>query len=203
MCDQSYDTVFVMGDCIEGTNKASKAAGLWTADIWEQVDCAASMLEMIDCSDFRGVQGSPYHVDSNASGDEAVLRALNGKFDASLTETVEKVNFHLKHKVSSTSNIKGRGTGLNGDMESMKLMEYTYGKIDVHIRGHAHYCHGIYWEGIFGLIAPCWKWKDDFMRTGASTYGNDLGYVTFDVDGDNYNWDAHTFKMPHRLIKGV
>lgn len=203
MCDQSYDTVFVMGDCVEGTNPASKGAGQWTNELWEQVDCAVSMLEMIDCKDFRGVQGSAYHVGSNHSGDESVIRVLGGEFGPDLDTTVEEVNFYLKHKVGTSSNLKGRSTSINGDMEARKLYEYTYGKIDVHIRGHAHYTHAVWWEGILGVIAPAWKWKDDWMKTGAVTYGTDFGHLTFTVDGNEYEWGAHTFKMPHRLIKGV
>lgn len=196
MTDESYDVCIVLGDMVNGVNGAERGAGNWTNDMWEQIDCASGMLNMIDAKKFVGVQGSPYHTDLNASGDEAVMRAIGGDFGTDMFVDVEDVRFYAKHAVGTSSVLKGRSTSINGDMEAMMLYKETYGKIDVHLRGHAHYCHGLYWEGALGVIAPCWKWKDNFMRRGKVAYGNDIGWLTFDVEDGNYQWGARTWKVP-------
>lgn len=200
MCDaHEYDACFVLGDSVNGVNKHENGAGNWTNDVDKQVETAVALLRMTGAKKFYGVQGSGYHTSLNTSADKLVIDALGGIFDEDLHIHCDDVHFYLKHVVGASSVIKGRGTSLNGDMEAMKMYPETYGDVDVHLRGHAHYHHAVWWERVWGIVAPAWKFKDAFMKRGKVTFGQDCGYLVFDTDNGKVTWESFTFKIPREL----
>jgi len=89
-----------------------------------------------------------------------------------------------------------------------ELNREHYGGIDIVIRGHAHYyretgeCVG----GTIrrGFIAPCWKARDDYSRSGSLAWLPDNGYILFEFYKDYYTWDSHIFHLkPDELMTEV
>jgi hypothetical protein len=191
-----------MGDSVDGTDRHADGMGNWTNDIDTQISCAVKLLKMVGAKSVYGIQGSNYHVGTNGSADAEVVRRLGGKFAQHDVVNIENVKFYIKHATGATSTMTGRGTSINKDMLAMKLYPETYGDIDVHLRGHAHYYHAIIWEGILGVLCPAWKSKDDFMKRGTVTFGNDIGYIAFECDDGEYSWESKTFKIPRSLMFG-
>jgi hypothetical protein len=207
MCGQGhFDAVFSLGDMCDGLNPAESGAGEWTNDIDCQVDTAVSLLGMIDTDKFYGIQGSPYHTKLNCSADQLIIEKLGGQFDDVMTVQVEGITFYLKHVVGVSKLMHTRATSMNRDMVNSELGSYTNGKIDVHLRGHAHYY--CYTELNFdtyvsrGMVLPCWKATDSFLKRG-DLMVNDCGYVIATIDENNITFEPHLFKIPVEYNKQV
>lgn len=194
MCSDNYDVGLLLGDMTEGTNYRENGIGNWTNDMSLQIDTCVDMLEKTGITEWYGVQGSPYHTGLNESADYEVLDKLGGTFDDDMILGIDDILFYLKHVTSYSSVPHSRSTGLNRDMVNTEIHKNSYGDIDVHLRAHVHYHHFVGWEGKLGLINPCWKHRDQFLRRG-NAGSADIGYTVFTVDGDEYNWKTECFKL--------
>lgn len=202
MCDMGhFDHCFCMGDLIEGTNYKEDGMGTWTNERDTQINTAIDLLNMIDTDEFIGVQGSRYHVENNTSADNDVLTALGGQHNVEGCKTVDGLRFHLRHVTGYSSIPTGRSSSLSKDMMNTQLQSESYGNVDIHLRAHTHYYHGVSWENSEAYISPCWKARDDFLKSN-KIGGSDIGFLIIDVDGSdlndckvkNYKW-----KVPKRL----
>ena len=202
MCSMGhFDLCFCMGDLIEGTNYKESGSGLWTAERSLQIETAAQLLDMIDTDEYIGVQGSRYHVDNNTSADNDIMNMLGGQFNVEGCKSVEGLNFHLRHVTGYSGVPTGRSNSLNKDMVNTALQYDSFGKIDIFLRAHTHYWHGIQWEDSEAYIVPCWKSRDSFLKQ-SSISGSDIGFIIIDVDGPDLNdcsVKRYKWKIPEYL----
>ena len=192
------DVCICNGDLCDGINYIEDGNGLWTVDKDIQVQTAAELLKDIKADNYHGLCGSGYHTGNKYNLDEMVMKELEGTFDMECVLNYEDVVFHVRHETGFTSVPYTRSNPLNKDMVNTILEREEYGHIDVFLRAHTHYTHGVLWKGMFGLITPCWKYKDAFIRKRQNV-GCDLGYTIFDVDDGEYTYNVGTFTLPRRL----
>ncbi len=200
------DVLVVNGECCEGYHSKSYGKGCWTTDISLQIATVTELLKMIKVRDTRIItQGSLYHSYENMSSDEAVAKSLGAEFDDDMKLTFKeyKKSFHFMHKVGVSSSVwMYRSTPLAREMLLAELEKDVYGNIDVIVRGHAHY----YWENNsgshIGVILPCWKGRDVYVKRKSLAYTPTphLGYVLFEVSKDGINVDANIFKLKGKNI---
>ncbi len=190
------DLCVVNGDICEGVNKKSSGLGNWTNDLSLQVETAVDLLGMIRADRYAGTQGSYYHAGDNMSTDKLVIQELGGDFDDELAIRVDDVRFHFSHKVGTSSSAwMYRPTPIAREMMLSTLVRDEMGGYDVVVRSHAHYMCYVGFAHTLGVITPCWKTRDPYAKRQTLAYVPHNGYITFDVDGDTYNWGKHVFTL--------
>ena len=149
---------------------------------------------MLDCDKFIGTQGSNYHTENNMSLDNHVTKRLNGTFGTEMFVNVEGVRFHVRHTTPFRKQPQMQAFGIVNDMINAEYDKNTFGNTDVFIRSHMHRYSFVGWNGALGMICPAWKWRDGFVKS-RNVMSNDLGFVVFDVTGDEYKWTPKLFKI--------
>jgi predicted phosphodiesterase len=197
-----YNNVVCLGDSIEGPNRKEQGRGVWTTDPGEQAECASDLFSMIKCDNhkFFGVAGSGYHVGADGDGDRAAVTAkgVNGKFDIDLFFKIQGFRIYARHEVGYSSIPHGRSAAVNREMMNAMIQEEMYGQLDIFLFGHTHYTHFVGWEGKLGLIVPCFKYRDSFVRKKGMG-GNDLGYSVFYLEDGHYTWNTYDFKIENEI----
>lgn len=200
MCNrEEYDVCIVNGDTCDGINKHGDGEGCWTTDKSVQVETAVRLLKGIDAAEYYCTEGSKYHV-GDPSLDELVSRGIGAvKYDTDLNMTIDNVRFHVRHKTPFTRIPSSRSHGIMNDMLQSILNRSEFGEIDVFLRAHTHYAHAVYHEGMTGIINPCWKGRDKFMRLNGML-GSDLGYTVIRIDESGVmTYEMNTFNIPAEL----
>lgn len=200
MCDmEKYDVVIADGDLVEGPNRKESGIGNWTNNLKTQSITAADLISMTEARKYYVTQGSPYHTGLNGSSDQDTAIELGAVFDEDLFLKIDKVRIYARHVTGYSDIPHGRSTALNRDMMNAELQKKMYGgSIDVHLRGHTHYTHEVTWEGKKGIIGPCWKYRDGFVRRRGMN-GNDLGFTVLYIDGETVTTQVYTWKMPGKV----
>ena len=199
MCNEGhFDAVICLGDMCDGSNYKDNGRESWTTDLDVQTDVAAELLNMIDADKFFNVYGSPYHNGKDYMCDKTVMDKVDGNFNVTQTLNIEDLRFYCKHTVGVSKRLNTRGSSFGGDIVNMIADEESFGKIDVQLRGHAHYFYYQEIDGVLGMVAPCWKSRDSFLKRGDSIV-NDCGYIIFNVEDDNYSFEKHLFRVPQEI----
>ncbi len=136
---------------------------------------------------YFGVDGSRYHVDSNTSGDLAVMDLLKGEFATDLAICVEDTRIHLCHAIGHTTSPASKATAPAKEAAHAELSRPVYGKFDLLLRGHRHDYYQ--WDNGETHIAGCpsWKSRDHFAAThGLGMAAKHIGALLLTVDGDEH-----------------
>lgn len=193
------DACIVNGDTCEGTNRKQKGEDI-QMNVKDQILEAVNLLSMIDCRKWYGTQGTGYHTDSNPSSDWYVIDKMKGDFGHELVLNVDRKRFHFCHKVGvSSSGQMYHGTPLSKEQMVAKLNKDNMGVFDVIVRSHAHYFYGTLSKSNLSIITPCWKGRDTYAQNTLK-WDPDIGYVYFDVEGDNMNWFHEIHSLPQELL---
>lgn len=182
------DAVVANGDLIDGPNQIEEGIGTWTTDIDLQARTAASLLALIKSPRYYILQGSGYHTKRNISGDRLVATHLSGmRRDAiwcgyTLAMDVDRVRFHVKHKVGIAP------SALRSEREKIARHASVYGAIDVLVRSHKHVFEFYGQRGEINLVTPGFKGRDSFVAE-RNPHPPDVGFILFEVEGSNYRYD--------------
>lgn len=189
------DMVIVNGDCVDGSNYKDDGFGLFTSDIHEQCMMVRDLFEP-----FRkmGVQfvftdGSKYHVGSNLNGDRISCMLLGGEWlgkDGFIQ--AENIKIHARHVINYSSQPNSRSTAQRGEQTIAAMQDED---VDIFIRSHTHKFVYSGNERYLHITTPCWKGVDDFIRK-KSIEKSDCGWVLITVDGSEYSWEHHVFRIP-------
>jgi len=200
------DKVLCLGDSCDGTNVLGRGYDLLTSNMYDQVSIAVDMLEDINCNQFTMVQGSPYHTQLNMSADKAVMielanrKPIKYKFSGSVMEQIEGVKISLRHVTGYRQNYLDRPAGLLKEIRAIVGHPYYKDESrrpDLLLRAHTHYYTEVDAYNIRGICCPVWKCTDDYAsRTTGSLVPADCGYVYIEVDGNDYNYEIHSFNVP-------
>jgi hypothetical protein len=209
MCNQvkHCEYVIIDGDVVDGKAKATEGKDVWTADVDEQIDAAAELVNQIDYDKLLVAYGSPYHTAENLNADQIFAKKMNAvKHDHEISFQPNdcKDILHISHMVGvSTASWQYRTTPLAKELVAALLNEKTLYKYKCIIRAHAHYYVSVAFSS-FGFITPCWQTRTPYMiRKGLSLIPK-LGYVVLPISDDGYlgGIEAHTFDMPRgELVK--
>mgnify|MGYP000979452773 CR=1 FL=1 len=114
---------------------------------------------------YFGVDGSRYHVDSNTSGDLAVMDLLKGEFATDLAICVEDTRIHLCHAIGHTTSPASKATAPAKEAAHAEISRPAFGKFDLLLRGHRHDYYQ--WDNGETHIVGCpsWKSRDHFAAT--------------------------------------
>jgi len=187
------DACFVAGDLIDGNNKAEQSRGLVTANLYEQCKMAYELLSMVKTDTYYVVEGSGYHTGKEVSGDLMVSDMLKATYgDPDQVINVENIKIHLRHVADWSKDPAGRHTSTRKEA-NLSVMEGD--EFNLFIRGHTHHFN---FNGDLRnetLILPCWKAPDTFQRK-KSLENTDIGYVVLTVEGKEYDYEPHLFRVP-------
>lgn len=200
MCKEvgHVDYCFVVGDLVDGANYGEKGKGQSTTDIYTQAKMAVTLLKMIDTTNFIIVDGSGYHVGQEISGDMVVSDMLQADFgNPDIDFQCESVKFHIRHHESWSRDPGGRHTSARKEANVSVLQNE---EVDVFIRGHTHSFNFNGDKRNITVILPCWKGPDKFQRKKYMEIP-DNGYVLFNVNGVNYDWEQTIFNVPKHMFR--
>ena len=199
--ETDIDALFILGDVVDGFQRANRGRELWTADIDEQIDAAVELVKMIDYDKALVVYGSPYHTDDGLIFDEVFAKRIGAvEHDWELIVKPNNVEeyVHIAHNVSvSNAPMMYRTTPIAKELMLALLHEKELGRYKTVIRGHAHYFVYVAFSNQFGWVNPCWQARTPYMiRSGLSLVPK-LGYVVFNTP-ENGRWsiEPKTFSIP-------
>jgi hypothetical protein len=210
MCEVvgKVDLVIHMGDMCDGVNYRGEGLGTWTTSIEDQVRNAVKLLKEIDADKHLGVRGTPYHTKLNKAADDVVMERMGStKIDWDMRLEVEDIVFNLRHWIATTKSVfMYRPTKIAREMLLLMQSKHDLGTFDFLIRGHVHTTMYLDMKdsmGMIGLTTPCWKARDEFVRSKI-TGSSDQGWYLFDVDGDKFTRYNRCFRIPIKFnIKTV
>lgn len=183
------DALVVNGDSVDGYNRKSNGLGSWTTNMDDQLKTAMGLIKEVKYRKLYGTQGSMYHTNENISVDKLVIEGLGGTFSYDLALKVDKVRMHFSHKVGvSSSSWQYRTTPIAKEMVMNELNQFDFDKFNVIARSHAHYYCAVQFGQSLGLICPCWKGRDDFVKMLGLAFNPSIGYVVLEIDGSSYTW---------------
>lgn len=206
------DVLVVNGDLVEGQNRKGGGIGVWSCDLLEQADHCCELLRMWRAKRIVVVRGSPYHVEAGHSGvqvEEYIGRRLNAVENdgqASAWEwylDVEGVCFHVSHRIAVSRVFHYQSTPTARQLLQARLNDRLRHlvnscgrKIQIVLRGHAHYYNTVGYSGCDGFVLPCWKAYDDYLlKTGPLDISPDIGYVEFECDKGSYRYRKGLWKI--------
>ncbi len=211
------DFLVVNGEATDGQGRRSGGSEQWTTDIQEQVTCAVELVKMWDAKKVYVIRGSGYHVEVGQTGmcaDELFAKEIGatkaGQRSCSamdMTSTVGGVTFHFAHIVGFSQNFAYRGTPLNVELLHAALHgeiddNGTKRKVQILVRGHAHY----YWHSesatSHAFILPCWQGKTMFMRRRKSLAVNPhIGFVGVTVKDGEFSYERHVLELEGKYAR--
>lgn len=203
---QPIDTLFVLGDCVDGRGGRSGGTELVTTSLLDQADMAEEAIQRARARHTRMVYGTPYHVSPDGDDVESVIAA---KVGAEITGhdwvDVNGCIFDLKHKVGGSQVPHGRHTAIARERLWNAMWAEAEGapRASVFLRGHVHYFNhcggasgGRHW---LAITAPALQGPGSKYGVRQCSGTVDYGLMHFDVDENGgYKWQAHL--MPFKAI---
>lgn len=190
------DMVLCNGDSCEGPQRKSNGYQVQWTDLAYQAEEAVGFLDMIDCDTYRISQGTAYHVGKNMSQDYLVAKLLNGVHKSEHVLDVEKISIHASHYQGvSKSGEMYHSTSLAREAMLAKLNQEEFGKFHILLFSHTHYFYGVFSNSTLALGTYCWKGRDDYAAENSLKWNPDVGFLLFEVDGENYTWEKHPYKF--------
>lgn len=183
------DALVVNGDIVDGYNRKNNGLGAWTCDMDVQMKTAQSLIKEIHYKKLYGTQGSLYHTNNNISVDKLIIENLGGVFNHDLALKADNVRMHFSHKVGvSGSTWQYRTSPIAKEMVLNELNQMDFEKFHVIARSHAHYYVAVQFGRSLGLICPCWKSRDEFVKLMGLSFNPSIGYVVLEINGSSYTW---------------
>ncbi|MDZ7378847.1 MAG: metallophosphoesterase [candidate division KSB1 bacterium] len=205
------DVLIVCGDTIEGQNRKKSGCGLWTSDILEQCEHAVHLLQMFKGKQIFIVRGSDYHVSVQGLPAEEVIARRLGAVECPGQSGVPKamrdrsswewyievggVVFHAAHRIGVSKVFHYQSTPNARQLLQAKLndrLRHSRRRIQVVLRGHAHYFNAVMYSGSAGFILPCWKGYDEYLlHEGPLDLSPDIGYLVFYCEDGKWQFEKH------------
>lgn len=187
-CDeitQKPTAIVINGEPVDGVNKKSVGAGLWTTNFVDETRDFKKLFKMIPqttTGKVYFVRGSDYHVNADGTPmEEYVAEELgadryrahggSGYTDFELNLEIYGKYFNFTHHVGYSRWFQYRTTPLASEMAKMHFEHSKKGfHTDVMIRSHVHYYVEVRFPHTIGFTTPAWKFPDGFMyRSGEPT----------------------------------
>jgi hypothetical protein len=200
------DILVINGEPIDGTNYHSPN-DLWTTNVIDQMRACKTLIDMWHAKTIYVTRGSDYHVSLTGQpleeffGEMVGAKKVANKYASEILNL--KVNgkvFNFAHHISISTVFHYKSTPLARELMLMKLNASHFFprgvQADVVVRSHAHYFWVIQTSGQLGMITPCWKIEDWYMKKkGAGSVG-DIGAVRFRIEKDGtIDWDVQLYKF--------
>ena len=162
-CDElEVDTVFLMGDLVDGHNPKGYGRNLVTADLNDQIGMAVMLLrDLCKGRKVYGIEGSGYHaLSGNMSADQMVVQLLGGEWKGMVSVCQfepSQLTFFITHGTGGGTIY--RATAM--DRENLFInASVGIGKISpvqVIVKAHKHYHLYMEQNGQHMLQIPCWS----------------------------------------------
>lgn len=183
------DALVVNGDSVDGYNRKNNGIGCWTTDMDVQMKTARSLIKEVHYKKLYGTQGSLYHTNNNISVDKLIIDSLGGNFSNDLSLKADDIRMHFSHKVGvSGTTWQYRTTPIAKEMVMNELNQMDFERFQIIARNHAHYYCAVQFGKSLGLICPCWKGRDEFVRLIGLAFNPSIGYVVLEINGSHYEW---------------
>ena len=205
------DTVFCIGDMLDGMGKKSGGTEQITLEWLAQVNMAYEVVRATGAKICQMVYGTGYHTGQENDYEDILCAKLNDNGIKSCISghgfpKVHNIQFDIKHKIGASSVPHGRSTAL---MKS-KLWNSLWAErgqqptADVLLRGHAHYFDYVGNQQYLAVICPA-------LSGWGSKYGVrqcegivDTGLIWFDIyDGDTLETLDFRYDIPNLSTQKV
>jgi len=197
------DVLVVNGDAIHGRGERSGGVELITADRNDQVEMAATAVDMWKAPTVVIVRGTPYHAGKSESWEDVLWKEISTEKDNKKIGNhewieVNGVVFDFKHKVGSSQIPHGRHTAPS--REAMWAGIWSEAgltpKADWVVRSHVHYCG---WSGQFRGDREVTAVTTPALQAMGSLYGAqqcsgvvDWGLMHWDIEPNGRTtWEKH------------
>ena len=192
--DVGYDTVFLMGDLCQGSNRKDAGRNLVTSNLDWQTAVAAEMLQPhVMGKIVHSVSGSAYHQGFETVLDEGVSRLLEPSCK-SINHWGEMVNLEMEgtSKVLQLTHGAGSGTMYRESAMGRRILNIAIGvgnqklarDIDLIVEAHLHAYHYVEDEQRGFLINPGWMlsfpWKPIIKSYGRTL--PTIGATVLEID---------------------
>lgn len=95
---------------------------------------------------------------------------------------------YLTRRPGCYPTIQGNTTPIAKEMVMNELNQMDFEKFHIIARNHAHYYCAVQFGKSLGLICPCWKGRDEFVKLIGLAFNPSIGYVVLEINGDHYEW---------------
>jgi hypothetical protein len=192
--DVGYDSVFLVGDLCQGSNRKDAGRYLISSNLDWQTSVAADMLKPhVGGKIVHSVSGSQYHQGMETVLDEGVSRLLEPHCK-SVQHWGEMVNLEMEgtDKVIQLTHGAGAGTMYRESAMGRRILNIAIGvgngklerDIDMVIEAHLHAYHYVEDEQRTFMINPCWMlsfpWKPIIKSYGRSM--PTIGATVLEID---------------------
>ncbi len=187
---------------ITGKNQKSGGRQVISHSLKDQCKMAVEVVKEVDCNLHRIHRGTKYHVAAMGDQWEDIIVEMLSGYDVQIRDhgfyKINKKNFDVKHKISSSGIPHGRLTAIAKEIlwASMWHNKGIQPKPDVLIRHHVHYFEQVFHDGCHGIIAPGLQGLGDEYGQQECSGTVDFGFVVIDV------YDDGTINIIPEIMKG-
>ena len=188
---QKPTAIVINGEPINGANKHSMGAGVWSTSLVDQIRDFKKLMKSAPTSDkLVFVRGSGYHVTADGATPMEEIVAEEMKADRYRTYggsgyTDEECNiemhgkyFNFTHHVGFAQWAQYKPTSLAKEMVKMHFDNTKRGvHTDITVRSHVHYYVEIRFPNTIGFTTPAWKMPDGFMYRRGIPSQPDIGLM--------------------------
>jgi len=178
--------IIINGDVCDGPQRKSSGLYTWTSNMKFQADAAILALETLPEAPMYFTQGSLYHAVEDRPIEQYVAERCGSEYGDDLLVEAADLRIHASHHINvSKSTWQYRSTPLARDLLLMALhqAEDQYGKVDVVVRGHAHYFVDVNFKSQMGIITPCWQTRNPFAVKIGLVSPPDIGWIVLENHG--------------------
>ncbi len=181
---QKPNAIVVNGEPIDGSNKKSMGAGVWSTSLVDQIRDFKKLMKFAPKTEnLFFVRGSGYHVTADGATpmEEIVAEEMGAKrhrayagsgyTDYECNIEMNNKNFNFTHHIGFAQWEAYRTTAMARELVKMHFEHGRRGfHTDVVVRSHVHYYVEARFKNIIGFTTPAWKFPDGFMyRRGIPT----------------------------------
>ena len=199
----SYDTIFLMGDLIDGLNRKSFGRERMVSDLNEQVGCVLKLLRPL-CrkKEVFGICGSGYHGSLDYEVDRRICRELHGQYGGPIAN-IRLKNMNRIVNISHGSGFPAQYIGSKMSKEILlSIMSAKLEKtpdIDILVRGHFHeYAHLEMLNRHF-VLNPAWEGTRQNLHSasGYLRFLPTLGVTIISIDDDEIDVTPFLYPIVH------
>ena len=193
---QPIDTLFHLGDCIDGNSPKNSGIEEMEVDRLKQCDIAVDCINESKAKNIILIRGTDYHVGGSTEYENVVYDRITppGSKKIGNHEWVEffdgKIIFDLKHKVGNTTVPYSQGTSISKDryMNLLWAERDLQPKANIFIRGHIHKDFFAGDSDFLSLSMPSLQWTTNYGAKVCSSRVS-VGLAVFDLCSDGtYSW---------------
>lgn len=204
------DGIANLGDTVDGCNYKQSGVPTWSPDVKLQCEVAASMLGQIKCNRklYYCSYGSRYHTGENLNSEDYITTLMTNRgyecvVDKDIAFKFGGCYFHLRHESTVSKSIwMYRATHIAREtmitlMNDAKIFEGLHNDDDGHtvvLRGHTHQYIQVGHPHSTGMVVPCWKGRDDFVKK-ISNESPTIGYVIGYCDDGVFDWETQVYSL--------